>query len=80
MLLFSTRALAYRVYLSASALDSSFNIYILAELKRVFLAKCKGTFTIKKRRNKEEIETVHERNLQISRIKIVSAIFHLFNK
>ena len=36
-------------YLSASALDPSFNMYILAALKRLFLAKCKRTFTFKKK-------------------------------
>ena len=61
-------------FLSGSALDSSFNIYmniyILAALKRLFL----------ERKNKEEIEGVHERNLQNSRLNIVSAIFHFFTK
>ena len=67
-------------FLSVSALDSSFKMYLLAALKRLFLSKSKGTFTIKKRKNKEEIEGVHERNLQNSRLKTVSAIFHFFHQ
>ena len=35
---------------------------------------------VKKRKNKEKIEGVHERNLLNSRLKLVSAIFHFFTK
>ena len=45
---------------AVSDLYLSFNIQILAALKRFSLAKCKSKFTLKKRNNKEKIEEVIE--------------------
>ena len=52
-----------------SALDSSFNVKILAVLKMLNLTNSKGTFTLKNRKNKEEIEGVRKGNLQNSRLR-----------
>ena len=49
-------------------------------MEKVFLGKCKAKFELKKGNNTKEIEGIYERNLQNSRLKLVSFIFHFFHQ